>query len=100
MASSICNLIVTAVLMPGIVPAAAAQTGGVLSGVVSDRAGNPVRGAVLTIVDAEQQGARVVVTDERGVLLRRSSRLWDDVRRRREPSPLPQVTAAGERERG
>jgi hypothetical protein len=59
------NLIMAAFVI-GIASETAAQTGGVLSGVVYDRAGNPVPGVVLTIVDPEQQGARVVVTDQRG----------------------------------
>lgn len=48
------------------VPAAAGQTGAVLSGVVHDRAGNPVSGVVLTIADPGKTETRVVVTDQRG----------------------------------
>ena len=48
-------------------PVAAAQTGAVLSGVVHDRAGNPVPGVVVTIVDPEKLGTRVVLTDQSGV---------------------------------
>lgn len=48
-------------------PVAAAQTGAVLSGVVLDRAGNPVPGVVVTIVDPAKQEPRVVVTDQSGV---------------------------------
>jgi hypothetical protein len=67
MVSRIRNLIVAGLLVLGSVPAAAAQTGGVLTGVVHDGAGNPVPGVVLTIVDPAQPGARVVVTDQHGV---------------------------------
>jgi hypothetical protein len=67
MASRIRNLIVAASLVWGIAPEAAAQSGGVLTGVVYDRGGNAVPGVVLTIVDPERRGARVAVTDERGV---------------------------------
>ena len=61
------NLALAGVLVLVIVPAAAAQTGAVLTGLVQDRAGNPVPGVVLTIVDPEQPRARVVVTDQDGV---------------------------------
>jgi hypothetical protein len=67
MASRIAKLIVAALLVLGIAPPATAQTGGVLTGVVHDRAGNPVPGVVVTIVDPAHPGARVVVTDQRGV---------------------------------
>jgi hypothetical protein len=67
MAGRIRNLIVALLLVLGIVPVAAAQTGGVLTGVVYDHAGNPVPGAVLTIIDPSQPGTRVAVTDLRGV---------------------------------
>ena len=67
MARRIRNLVVAGVLMLAIVPAAAAQTGGVLTGIVHDRTGKPVPGVVLTIVDPEEQAVRVVVTDQRGV---------------------------------
>jgi hypothetical protein len=66
MASRIRYLIAAAVLVLGIVPTAAAQSGAVLTGVVRDRAGNPVPGVVLTIVDPSRPGARVVVTDQEG----------------------------------
>ena len=66
MASTIRKVAGAAALVLTIVPAAAAQTGGVLSGVVHDGTGNPVAGVVLTIVDPEEPGARVVITDERG----------------------------------
>jgi hypothetical protein len=47
--------------------AAAAQTGAVLSGVVHDRAGEPVPGAVLTIVDPVAGDIRVAISDGGGM---------------------------------
>jgi hypothetical protein len=61
------NLVGAVLLGLGTAPVAAAQTGAVLSGVVFDRAGNPVPGVVVTIVDPAKQGPRVVVTDQSGV---------------------------------
>jgi hypothetical protein len=49
-----------------IAPAAAAQTGAVLSGVVYDRAGEPLPGVVLTIVDPLRPEPRVVLSDASG----------------------------------
>lgn len=66
MANRIRKLVGAALLVLVIVPPAAAQTGAVLSGVVHDRAGNPVPGVVLTIVDPAKPEARVVVSDQRG----------------------------------
>ena len=45
---------------------AAAQTGAVLSGVVHDRAGAPVAGVVLTIVDPIEDDTRVAISDSHG----------------------------------
>jgi hypothetical protein len=59
-------LIGAAALALCLAPAAAAQTGAVLSGVVHDRAGNPVPGVVMTVIDPTQRAVRVVLTDERG----------------------------------
>lgn len=67
MPSRIQKLLGAALLVLGIAPAATAQTGGVLSGVVRDRAGNPVPGVVLTIVEDGKVATRTVVTDQRGV---------------------------------
>ena len=61
--------LIMAAFVIGLASEAAAQTGAVLTGVVYDSAGNPVPGVVVTIVDPEQDGARVVVTDERGAYL-------------------------------
>lgn len=76
MSSRVGTLVAAAVLALGISPAASAQTGAVLSGVVYDRAGTPVPGVVLTVVgppngDPRPIGAqvRVVVTDEQGAYL-------------------------------
>ncbi len=69
MPSRIRELVCGALLVLVIAPAAAAQTGGVLSGIVRDRSGNPVPGVVLTIVDPTKEEARTVVTDQRGAYL-------------------------------
>jgi len=69
MAVALRNLIVATLLVLTFVPVAAAQTGAVLTGVVHDEHGNPVPGAVLTLVDSTQNGTRVVVTDSRGAYL-------------------------------
>ena len=66
MPSRIPTLVGTAALCLVVTSTVAAQTGAVLSGVVHDRAGNPVPGVVLTIVDRANPEARVVITDERG----------------------------------
>jgi hypothetical protein len=48
-------------------PAAAAQTGAVLTGVVYDRTGAPLPGVVLTIVDPFKPEPRVVLSDSNGM---------------------------------
>ena len=57
----------TAALMLAFPSATAAQTGAVLSGIVYDRAGEPISGVVLTVVDPVKGDTRVVVTDLRGM---------------------------------
>lgn len=66
MPNSVSTLVATAVLVLAASSGAAAQTGAVLSGVVYDRAGDPVSGVVLTIVDSTQAGTRVVVSGQNG----------------------------------
>lgn len=61
------TLVATAVLVLAFSSAAAAQTGAVLSGVVHDRAGEPVSGVVLTIVDPVKGETRVAISDSRGM---------------------------------
>jgi hypothetical protein len=60
-------LVAVAALVLAFSSAAAAQTGAVLSGVVHDRAGEPVSGVVLTIIDRDTGDARVVISDDRGM---------------------------------
>jgi len=59
-------LAAAAALVSAVSSPAAAQTGAVLSGVVQDRAGTPVAGAVLTVVDPVKEETRVVVTNQGG----------------------------------
>jgi hypothetical protein len=61
------TLVTAAALLLTFSPAAGAQTGAVLSGVVHDRAGDPVAGVVLTVVDPVRGETRVVMSDERGM---------------------------------
>jgi hypothetical protein len=56
-----------AVLVLAFSSAAAAQTGAVLSGVVHDRAGEPVSGVVLTTMDLVKGDTRVAISDNRGM---------------------------------
>ena len=56
----------TVALVLAFSPAASAQIGGVLSGVVRDRAGMPVPGVVLTIVDPLSRDTRATITDRGG----------------------------------
>jgi hypothetical protein len=58
---------VPAALALAFAPAAAAQTGAVLTGVVYDRAGAPLPGVVLTIVDPSKPEPRVVLSDSNGM---------------------------------
>jgi hypothetical protein len=57
----------TAVLVLAFSSAAAARTGAVLSGVVHGRAGEPVSGVVLTIVDPVTGDTRVATSDDQGM---------------------------------
>ena len=66
MAGRIRALVAAAAVILGFGSASAAQTGGVLSGVVHDRTGNPVPGVVLTVLDPAKPEPRVVITDQRG----------------------------------
>ena len=61
------TLVATAVLVLAFSSAGAAQTGGVLSGVVHDRAGEPVSDVVLTIVDPVKGDTRVAISDSGGM---------------------------------
>ena len=67
LARGILTLIATAMLVLAFSSLAAAQTGAVLSGVVHDRAGEPVPGVVLTIVDPVKGDTRVAISDSRGM---------------------------------
>jgi len=67
MSSRALTLVTTAVLVLAFSSVAAAQTGAVLSGVVHDRAGEPVSGVVLTIVDPIKGDTRVGISDSRGM---------------------------------
>jgi hypothetical protein len=67
MSSKALTFVVTAVLVLAFSSAAAAQTGAVLSGLVHDRAGEPVSGVVLTIVDPIKGDTRVAISDSRGM---------------------------------
>lgn len=63
------TLIAVAALALAFAPAAAAQTGAVLTGVVYDRTGAPLPGVVLTIVDPSKPEPRVVLSDSNGVYM-------------------------------
>jgi hypothetical protein len=63
MSSRALTLVATAVVVLAFSSAAAAQTGAVLSGLVHDRAGEPVSGVVLTIVDPVNGDTRVAISD-------------------------------------
>lgn len=60
-------LVATAVLVLAFSSVAEAQTGAVLSGVVHNRAGEPVSGVVLTIVDPVTGETRLAIADSRGM---------------------------------
>ena len=67
MSSRPLTLVATAALVLAVSSTAAAQTGAVLSGVVHDRAGEPVSGVVLTIIDPITGDIRVAISDNRGM---------------------------------
>ena len=67
MLSRALTVVATAVLVLALSFSSAAQTGAVLSGVVHDRAGEPVSGVVLTIVDPVKGDTRVAISDSRGM---------------------------------
>ena len=67
MSSRALTLVATAVLVLAFSSAAAAQMGAVLSGVVHDRAGEPVSGVVLSVVDPAKGNTRVTISDSRGM---------------------------------
>ena len=64
---TVLTLVATTVLVLAFSSAAAAQAGAVLSGVVHDRAGEPVSGVVLTIVDPVDGDTRVAISDSGGM---------------------------------
>jgi hypothetical protein len=66
MASRVAPFVAAVVLGLGMTFVAEAQTAGVISGIVQDRTGQPVSGAVLTISDPARPVTRVVVTDLQG----------------------------------
>jgi hypothetical protein len=64
---TVLTLVATTVLVLAFSSAAAAQMGAVLSGVVHDRAGQPVSGVVLTIVDPVKGDTRLAISDSGGM---------------------------------
>jgi hypothetical protein len=60
------TFVATSVLVLAFSSAASAQTGAVLSGIVHDRAGGPVPGVVLTILDPDEGDTRVAISDSEG----------------------------------
>lgn len=61
------TLVAAAALVLACSSPAAAQKGAVLSGVVHDRAGEPVSGVVLTMMDLVTGDTRVTISDSRGM---------------------------------